>query len=200
MVAAVREALDGPHRAGCVVPPKERGRLFSRQQQECAGPETAADQIDLGGRGDSGQDLGVLDRRRQRDDVTLGWRLVVLLPSRCSATPTLQRSRAQRLDPCAHSLDPHGRDAEKKRAACAAARTARQAKPNGSDGGNGAEITPAQTLWQHAGKLQPKAPWRAIVREFGINEAVAQDAYRVHNLPPGITGDAVTRFLELPAS
>jgi hypothetical protein len=39
------------------VPPKERGRLFSRQQQECAGPETAADQIDLGGRGDSGQDL-----------------------------------------------------------------------------------------------------------------------------------------------
>jgi hypothetical protein len=79
-VAAVREALDGPHRAGCVVPPKERGRLFSRQQQECAGPETATDQIDLGGRGDSGQDLVVLDRRRQREDVTSGWRLVVLLP------------------------------------------------------------------------------------------------------------------------
>jgi hypothetical protein len=62
------------------VPPKERGRLFSRQQQECAGPETATDQIDLGGGGDSGQDLGVLDRRRQREDVTSGWRLVVLLP------------------------------------------------------------------------------------------------------------------------
>jgi hypothetical protein len=38
------------------------------------------------------------------------------------------------------------------------------------------------------------------VREFGINEAVAQDAHRTHKLPPGITGDAVTRFLELPAS
>jgi hypothetical protein len=48
-------------------------------------------------------------------------------------------------------------------------------------------------------KLQPKAPWRAIVREFGIDEAVAQDAHRTHKLPPGITGDAVTRFLELPA-
>jgi hypothetical protein len=62
------------------------------------------------------------------------------------------------------------------------------------------ETTPAQTLWQHAEKLQPKAPWRAIVREFGINEAVAQDAHRNYKLPPGITGDAVSRFLELPAS
>jgi hypothetical protein len=89
------------------------------------------------------------------------------------------------------------RDAEKKRAARAAARAARQAKPNGSAT---AETAAAKTLWQHAEKLQPKAPWRAIVREFGINEAVAQDAHRTHKLPPGITGDAVSRFLELPAS
>ena len=80
----------------------------------------------------------------------------------------------------------------------AAARAARQAKPNGSNRRNSREITSAQTLWQHAEKLQPKAPWLAIVREFGINEAVAQDAHRTHKLPPGITGDAVSRFL--PAS
>jgi hypothetical protein len=91
------------------------------------------------------------------------------------------------------------RDAALKREKRAAARTARQAKPNGSNRRNSPEITSAQTLWQHAEKLQPKAPWRAIVREFGINEAVAQDAYRTRKLPPGITGDAVSRFLELPA-
>jgi hypothetical protein len=53
-------------------------------------------------------------------------------------------------------------------------------------------------LWQHAAKLHPKATWRAIVREFGINEAMAQDACRSSVLPPGIGPDAVTRFLELP--
>jgi hypothetical protein len=62
-----------------------------------------------------------------------------------------------------------------------------------------AEAAFAKTLWQHAEKLQPKAPWRAVVREFGINEAVALDAHRIHRLPPGITGAAVARFMELPA-
>jgi hypothetical protein len=97
-------------------------------------------------------------------------------------------------DKAARLVAQRRRDAEKKRAARAAARSARQAKPGSP------ETTPAQTLWQHAEKLQPKAPWRAVVREFGINEAVAQDAHRTHKLPPGITGDAVSRFLELPAS
>jgi hypothetical protein len=80
---------------------------------------------------------------------------------------------------------------------------AAKAKAKGGNGGNGSsstEAASAKTLWQHAEKLQPKAPWRAIVREFGINEAVAQDAHRTRKLPPGITGDAVSRFLELPAS
>jgi hypothetical protein len=103
-------------------------------------------------------------------------------------------------DKAARLVAQRRRDAEKKRAARAAARAARQAKPNGSKGRGSPEITPAQTMWQHAEKLQPKAPWRVIVREFGINEAVAQDAHRTHKLPPGITGDAVSRFLELPPS
>jgi hypothetical protein len=61
-----------------------------------------------------------------------------------------------------------------------------------------AEAASAKTLWQHAEKLQPKAPWRAVVREFGINEAVALDAHRIHKLPPGIAADAVARFLAVP--
>jgi hypothetical protein len=92
------------------------------------------------------------------------------------------------------------RDAEKKRAKRAAARAA--AKANGGNGSSSTEAAATKSatkLWQHAEKLQPKAPWRAIVREFGVNEAVAQDAHRTHKLPPGITGDAVSRFLELPA-
>jgi hypothetical protein len=78
------------------------------------------------------------------------------------------------------------RSADVKRERRAAARAARQAKPNGSSGRDSPEITPAQTLWQHAEKLQPKAPWRAIVREFGINEAVALDAHRTHKLPSSV--------------
>ena len=112
------------------------------------------------------------------------------------------RGRRKPADKAARLTAQRRRDAEKKREQRAAARAA-QAKPNGSNGGNGSsstEAASAKTLWQHAEKLQPKAPWRAIVREFGINEAVAQDAHRTRKLPPGITGDAVSRFLELPAS
>jgi hypothetical protein len=93
------------------------------------------------------------------------------------------------------------RDAALKREKRAAARAA--AKANGGNGSSSTEAAATKSatkLWQHAEKLQPKAPWRAIVREFGINEAVAQDAHRTHKLPPGITADAVSRFLELPAS
>jgi hypothetical protein len=136
------------------------------------------------------------------------------LPAKALPTPTpaatAKRSRGwprgrkrgprKPADKAARLVAQRRRDAEKKRAARASARAARQAKPTGSNGRGSPEITPAQTLWQHAENLQPKAPWRAIVREFGINEAVAQDAYRNHKLPPGITGDAVNRFLELPAS
>jgi hypothetical protein len=92
------------------------------------------------------------------------------------------------------------RDAAKKREKRAAARAVRQAKPNSSNGTEAAVTKSAAKLWQHAERLEPKAPWRAIVREFGINEALAQDAYRAHTLPLGLTGNAVTHFLELPVS
>jgi hypothetical protein len=48
--------------------------------------------------------------------------------------------------------------------------------------------------------LAPGKPWRAIVREFGTNEAVAVDAHRNKTVPPGIVDTAIKRFLELPAT
>jgi hypothetical protein len=97
------------------------------------------------------------------------------------------------------AADPRARRREADRARHAAA-AADRASQRLVDDAAAAEQATAASLWTHAALLQPKAPWRAIVREFGINEAVAQDAHRTHKLPPGITGDAVTRFLELPAS
>jgi hypothetical protein len=70
-------------------------------------------------------------------------------------------------------------------------------------GGNGAAGTEAEKLWRHAESLAPGKPWRAIVREFGINEAVAVDCWRNKTVPPGIVHGAIgaiARFLELPAA
>jgi hypothetical protein len=82
------------------------------------------------------------------------------------------------------------------RRAAKAKRAAAKAK-TGSNGNGNAEITAAQALWQHAEQLAPKTPWRAIAREFGTNEAQAQNCYRNRTLPPGMTASAVERFLEL---
>jgi hypothetical protein len=99
-----------------------------------------------------------------------------------------------------NGADPRGRRREQRRERDRARHAAKAAAigPAGAVAA-AAEAASAKTLWQHAALLQPKAPWRAIVREFGINEAVALDAHRVHKLPPGITGDAVTRFMAVPA-
>jgi hypothetical protein len=50
-------------------------------------------------------------------------------------------------------------------------------------------------LWEHAAKLEPKAPWRAIVRELGVAEAAAQAAQRDGILP--CTPRAAARFMTL---
>lgn len=89
------------------------------------------------------------------------------------ASPTLHRSQAQPLDPCAHSLDPHGRDAEKKRAARAGARAAQEAKPNGSDGGNGAKIMPAQPALTSAVGPPSKSTRPSLLPSISPNELTA---------------------------
>ena len=55
-------------------------------------------------------------------------------------------------------------------------------------------VSPA-ALWEHAAKLEPKAPWRAIVRELGVAEAAAQAAQRDGILP--CTPRAAARFMTL---
>jgi hypothetical protein len=106
------------------------------------------------------------------------------------------------------------RNAERKRQRRAAARaqreTAQQAtadagavKPatasNGTaNNGTGGKKGEAARLWAHAAKIDSKCPWRAVASEFELNRQATLDAYRLHALPPGVTVDAVERFLELP--
>jgi hypothetical protein len=40
-------------------------------------------------------------------------------------------------------------------------------------------------------KIAPQSPWRQ-------NRQQSLDAFRTHTLPPGLSVDAVDRFLELP--
>ena len=87
---------------------------------------------------------------------------------------------------------------------CVKAAKTKAAKAGGADKGNGkgrpgkaasgrAEPT-AAAVWERAAALEPKAPWRAL-REFGVHDAVALDAYRIRALPPGFGPDAAARFL-----
>jgi hypothetical protein len=57
----------------------------------------------------------------------------------------------------------------------------------------------AETFWNHARKLSPKEPWRAVVREFDISNGAAREALRNTALPSGVAAAAVARFLTLPA-
>jgi hypothetical protein len=95
------------------------------------------------------------------------------------------------------------RDAEKKREKRAAAQPAKPeatTKSNGNGGGNGtgAAITPA-AIWEHAKKINPKSPWRAL-RDFEVNDQVALDAFRAKVLPPGFGAEAAAKFLEISVS
>src|SRR5262249_9251070 len=66
---------------------------------------------------------------------------------------------------------------------------------NTPGGGNG-RVSP-EALWQHARKVEPKEPWRAVVRELGVGEINAQNAERNGTLPVNISPAAVARFLAL---
>jgi hypothetical protein len=85
----------------------------------------------------------------------------------------------------------------KRRAAKAAAKAPLPTTGNGN--GENAPIT-AQAFWQRCEQIEPKAPWHIPVREFGIREAVAQQAFRARTLPPRIGPMALNRFLEMQAS
>jgi hypothetical protein len=60
--------------------------------------------------------------------------------------------------------------------------------------GRSATVSPA-ALWQHATKLEPKQPWRAVARELGVSDGAAQLAHRNLAMPANISPAAAARFL-----
>jgi hypothetical protein len=80
----------------------------------------------------------------------------------------------------------------KRRAARRAAKTASKTVGNGQE-----VVVSPEALWRHAEKLEPVRPWLIVAKEFGVKEAVAQQAQRTKTLPPGVGPMAVTKFLTL---
>ena len=54
--------------------------------------------------------------------------------------------------------------------------SARTAAGNGAEAAANGRRVPvtAAALWSHAAKLEPKEPWRAVMRELGVAESTAQ--------------------------
>jgi hypothetical protein len=67
---------------------------------------------------------------------------------------------------------------------------------HGNGNGRSATVSPA-ALWQHATKLEPKQPWRAVARELGVSDGAAQVAHRNLTMPVNISPAAAARFLTL---
>jgi hypothetical protein len=98
--------------------------------------------------------------------------------------------------------DRRKRYAAKRKAERQAAKAAKAIKANAPAAavGNGQDAAVApQAFWQHAEKLEPTRPWKAVVREFGVKEAVSQQAYRSQSLPPHVGPMAINKFLMLEA-
>jgi hypothetical protein len=75
-------------------------------------------------------------------------------------------------------------------------RAVQDGAPKRRDRGGNGRVSP-EALWRHARKLEPKEPWRAVVRELGVGEINAQNAERNGTLPVNISPAAVARFLAL---
>ncbi len=61
----------------------------------------------------------------------------------------------------------------------------------------GVPAVSAEALWKQASCLAPTKPWTVVASEFGLNAAVALDAYRSKQLPPNLNQIAAARFLEM---
>jgi hypothetical protein len=88
-----------------------------------------------------------------------------------------------------------------KRRAAKAQAAAKAPPPTAGNGSSGAKgpVT-AQAFWQRCEQIEPAAPWHIPVREFGVRDAVAQQAFRARTIPPRIGPMALSRFLELQVS
>jgi hypothetical protein len=86
---------------------------------------------------------------------------------------------------------------EAQEAAGTARRRGRKPKGNGAQPhGNGATVS-AEALWEHARKLEPRQPWRAVARELGVSDGAAQLAHRNLAMPADVSPVAAARFLAL---
>jgi hypothetical protein len=67
--------------------------------------------------------------------------------------------------------------ARRQRYAAKRAAARREAKAAAKAGSNGEDVpvTPAM-LWQHAERVEPQAPWKAVARELGVKDVHAQAA------------------------
>jgi hypothetical protein len=123
-------------------------------------------------------------------------------PTTSPAEPSVRRKRGR---PAKKSIDPklaarrkrYEANRKAKRQAAKAAKTTKAPQPT-TDSGNGkdAPIT-AQAFWQRCEQIEPGAPWRIPVREFGIRDTVAKSAFQARTLPPRIGPMALNRFLEM---
>jgi hypothetical protein len=76
-------------------------------------------------------------------------------------------------------------------------RRGRKPKSKGAEAhANGATVS-AGALWEHARKLEPRQPWRAVARELGVSDGAAQLAHRNLAMPANISPAAAARFLTL---
>jgi hypothetical protein len=93
----------------------------------------------------------------------------------------------------------HNAKRREKRQLAKAATGGRKPKSAGTDvsGADNRAGISAAALWKHAAKLEPKAPWRAVARELGVNDGVAQTAHRNGTLPANVSPVAAGRFLAL---
>ena len=64
---------------------------------------------------------------------------------------------------------------------------------HGDGNGRSATVSP-EALWQHATKLEPKQPWRAVARELGVSDGAAQLAHRNLAMPANISPAAAARI------
>ena len=119
-----------------------------------------------------------------------------------AAAPTSTDKKRRHWSPARRSA--HNAKRREQRAASAAGSRRRRNKagkpsmPAGNGAGvNGASALSAAALWKHAAKLEPKAPWRAVVRELGVSDSAAQFAHRDQAMPPNVSPAAAARFLTL---
>jgi hypothetical protein len=129
-------------------------------------------------------------RKRGRQPIAVAEGNVVPLP------PKNGRKRRRKAVDEAKLAERRKRNAANRKARRHAARAAKAAKISA---GNGEDIavTPAM-LWQHAERIEPTAPWKAVARELGVKDIHAQAAYRNQSLPPHVGAMAITKFLMLP--